>query len=305
MVQRKERNHGSISRNLFLISHMFYPLLLFCIFWIGINVTSIALAFERTVNGVTQFAGFYNFAEFFKKLANPMDEAHISILNTIKFNLISYICTIPLYFIFSYYLFKKFIGSKAFGLIVMIPQAFSSFIISVLFMKFIGELPTLLSNSGVSNPPNFLYGDKYVLGVQLFYCIWTGFAEGLIIYPNAMRAIPGEILEAAEIDGAGMWHEFFDIVMPLIFPTFITCFVMAISGFFGASGALVLFYEWKAPTSASLIGYYMTKEIMMTSDINTTYPLMSAGGIIFTVIAAPATFGIKALLEHICPAEEY
>ena len=305
MIQQKKRTHGNISRNLFLISHMFYPLLLFCIFWIGVNVSSLTLAFEKTVGGVKQFAGLENFAEFLRKLADPMDEAHYAILNTIKFNLINYVCTIPLYFIFSYYLFKKFIGSKAYGLLVMIPQAFSGFIISVLFMKFIGELPTLLSNAGVANPPNFLRDDRYTLGVQLFYCIWTGFAEGLIIYPNAMRAIPGEIIEAAEIDGAGMWHEFFNIVMPLIFPTFITCFVMAISGFFGASGALVLFYEWKAPTSASLIGYFMTKEIMMAGNVDEVYPLMSAGGMIFTLIAAPTTFGVKALLEHICPAEEY
>lgn len=305
MIRQKKRRHADVSKYLFLVSHMFYPLLLFCIFWIGVNVSSLTLAFEKTVNGVKQFAWFQNFGDFFKKLANPLDEAHISLLNTIKFNLISYVCTIPLFFIFSYYLFKKFIGSKAFGLLVMIPQAFSGFIISVLFMKFVSEIPTLLANNGMTNPPNLLYDDKYAMGVQLFYCIWTGFAEGLIIYPNAMRAIPGEILEAAEIDGAGMWHEFFDIVMPLIFPTFTTCFVLAISGFFGASGALVLFYEWKAPTSASLIGYFMTKEIMVASNVDEIYPLMSAGGIIFTLIAAPVTFAVKAILEHICPAEEY
>ena len=305
MKNKKAFKGADISKTIFIASHLFYPLLLFCIFWIGVNISSLALAFEKTVDGVKMFAGFENFSMFFKKLANPIDEAHISLLNTVKFNLILYVVTIPLYFILSYYLFKKFIGSKVFGLLVMIPQAFSGFIISVLFMKFVGEAPTLLSNLGVQNPPNFLRDDKYVLWVQLFYCAWTGFAEGLIIYPNAMRAIPQEMLEAAEIDGAGMWHEFFDIVMPLIFPTFTTCFILAISGFFGASGALTLFYEWKAPTAASLIGYYMTKEIMMTDNVNLTYPLMSAGGMIFTLIAAPITFGVKAFLEKICPAEEY
>lgn len=305
MSIKKKTKSDRLSKNLFLGVHMFYPLLMFCIFWIGVNVSSLALAFEKTVDGVTRFAGFENFVTFIKQLVNPLDEAHTSLLNTIKFNLITYVITIPLYFIFSYYIFKNFVGSKIFGLIVMIPQAFSGFIISVLFMKFVGEVPTLLTNLGVENPPNLLFDDKYVLGVQIFYCVWTGFAEGLIIYPNAMRAIPGEILEAANIDGAGMWQEFFKIVMPLIFPTFITCFVLALSGFFGAAGALTLFYEWKAPTAASLIGYYMTKEVMVASNTNEVYPIVSAGGIIFTCVAAPITFAVKALLEHICPAEEY
>ncbi len=301
---RKTRR-STLSEKAFLGVHMFYPLLLFLVFWVYLNASSVVMAFQKTENGVTTFAGLENFKIFWRMLVTPGQELNTSLKNTVVFNLTSYILTIPLYFIFSYYIFKKYRGSKLFSLLIMIPQAFSSFIISVLFMKIIGEVPALLASMGVENPPNLLMDDRYTLGVQLFYCVWIGFCEGLIIYPNAMRAIPGELLEAAQVDGCRLKDEFFRIVMPLIFPTFITSFVLALSGFFGAGGALVLFYEWKAPESASLIGYYMQKEIMMASNPDAVYPIMAAGGLIFTAIAAPVTFGVKWLLEKICPAVEY
>ncbi len=301
----KRKKRGNLSEKAFITSHIFYPLLMFLVFWVLVNVESIILAFQKIENGVPEFAGFVNFVEFWKMLVTPGTELSISLVNTIKFNLITWVITIPLYFIFSFYIFKKYVGTKMFGLLVMIPQAFSSFVISVLFMKIIGEVPSLLANMGVENPPNLLLDDKYVLGVQIFYCIWIGFCEGLIIYPNAMRAIPGEILEAAQVDGCGLMDEFLRIVMPLIFPTFITSFVMALSGFLGASGALVLFYEWKAPASGSLVGYFMQKEIMMAANPDLVYPVMAAGGLIFTAIATPVTFGVKRILEKICPAVEY
>ena len=302
----KPRYRNGRGTKFFLFAHMFYPLLLFLIFWVCVNFTSLFLAFEKTVDGVKTFAGLENFEKFLSKLNNPFDEASISLKNTVKFNLINYVITLPLYFIFSYYIFKKFPGTKMIKLLVMIPQAFSSFIISILFLKLMGEVPRLLTNTfGMTDVPNFLFDDKYVLGVQIFYCIWTGFAMGLIIYPNAMRAIPKELLESAQIDGAGMWHEFFNIIMPLIFPTFVTSFVTSIAGFFGASGALVLFYSWNAPTSASLMGYYMDKMILNAANVNEVYPVMAAGGLIFTAIAAPLTFGVKAILDKICPSVEY
>ncbi len=301
----KRIKRSTLGEKAFIGVHIFYPLLMFLVFWVYLNFSSIVMAFQKTENGVTGFAGLSNFAQFWSMLTTPGEELHTSLGNTVKFNLISYVLTIPLYFIFSYYIFKKYRGSKMFSLLIMIPQAFSSFIISVLFMKIVAEVPTLLVSLGVENPPNLLMDDKYVLGVQLFYCIWIGFCEGLIIYPNAMRAIPREMLEAAQMDGATVKDEFFRIVMPLIFPTFITSFVLALSGFFGAGGALVLFYEWKAPESASLVGYFMQKEIMLASNPNAVYPVMAAGGLIFTAIAAPVTFGVKWILEKICPAVEY
>jgi len=47
--------------------------------------------------------------------------------------------------------------------------------------------------------------------------MWTGFC--MTILSAALKAVPGEILEAARIDGASEWRVFWSILVPLILPT--------------------------------------------------------------------------------------
>lgn len=46
----------------------------------------------------------------------------------------------------------------------------------------------------------------------------------ILLYLSALAAIPNEIYEAAEIDGAGSWQKFFKVSLPLIVPT--TAFIL-------------------------------------------------------------------------------
>lgn len=70
-----------------------------------------------------------------------------------------------------------------------------------------------------------------VVGVS----IWAGLGGGILIFSAALEAIPEEYYEAARIDGAGTWQEFWHITLPLIRPALlfqtITGFVGGIQGF--------------------------------------------------------------------------
>jgi alpha-glucoside transport system permease protein len=47
--------------------------------------------------------------------------------------------------------------------------------------------------------------------------IWTGFC--MTILSAALKGVPGEILEAANVDGANAWTIFWQILIPMIWPT--------------------------------------------------------------------------------------
>ena len=47
--------------------------------------------------------------------------------------------------------------------------------------------------------------------------IWVGFC--MVILSAGLKGIPGEILEAARVDGAGEWRVFWGIIIPLLMPT--------------------------------------------------------------------------------------
>ncbi len=64
---------------------------------------------------------------------------------------------------------------------------------------------------------------------------WTGY--NTLIYLAAMQAVPGELFEAAALDGAGRWQQFRNVTVPALRPTIL--FTVIVS----AIGSLQLFGE--------------------------------------------------------------
>jgi cellobiose transport system permease protein len=57
---------------------------------------------------------------------------------------------------------------------------------------------------------------------------WTGY--NALIFLAALQAVPQELYEAAELDGAGPWHQFWNITVPLLRPTIIFCTIISTIG---------------------------------------------------------------------------
>lgn len=67
--------------------------------------------------------------------------------------------------------------------------------------------PYWLSDPGVA-----LYGVAIV-------AVWSSIGFGMIVISAALKTIPAECYEAAELDGASRWRQFVSITVPLIVPT--------------------------------------------------------------------------------------
>ena len=303
LIKRLKKNANWKSL-LFQISIYFYPLLLFCVFWVGTNVNSIVMAFQNisALDGTRSFAGLKNFGDFLNGIFGQSDNALLrtSFINSFKMYFINLSICMPLYLLFSFYMFKKMFGSKIYLIIIMLPSIVSSFIVSLIFKRFVNVvLPDIFSEFGVEFPV-LLQDPQYTFGTMLFYMIWLSFSTSLIVYPNAMRAIDPQILESARIDGAGFWREFWSIIMPLIMPTISTFIVIGVSDIFITSGPLVEFFQWNAYPEVYTFGYYFTAKTMTASN-EFEYPLMAAGGLILTLMSTPITFLVKWLLEKVTP----
>jgi multiple sugar transport system permease protein len=60
--------------------------------------------------------------------------------------------------------------------------------------------------------------------------IWKGVGWVAIIALAGLQAIPEHLYEAAEVDGAGIWHGFRFITLPLLTPTLAFLFVVRTIG---------------------------------------------------------------------------
>ena len=266
---RKRGRIGRVKDNLFVYSLIGYPLILFCIFYIGINFNSIILAFQSIDGNGKHFAGFKNFQLFWKEMTGSGSLLFYSLINSLKMYAINLVVCMPLYICFSYLLFKKCLFNRVISFLVMIPAIMSGLVISLVFVNFIGSngpLTQICKMFGINEGKwlNLLYSKEYAFGTTLFYSIWLSFSTSLLVYPTAMRGISPEVFESAKIDGvSNMFQELRYIILPLIYPTLTTFLVTGFAAIFSNGGPLMEFYHTEAPGYVSNMGYYFTRAVLV------------------------------------------
>jgi multiple sugar transport system permease protein len=62
--------------------------------------------------------------------------------------------------------------------------------------------------------------------------IWKGIGWNMVIFLAALQSIPGELVEAASVDGAGAWQRFRRITLPLLRPAVLFVSIMLLIGAF-------------------------------------------------------------------------
>lgn len=179
----------------------------------------------------------------------------------------------------------NFRGRKVYESIVFVPWALSGFTVGVIWKWMFN------GNSGVINDILVRLG---ILDAQIgflsnpktaFYCViiakvWTGMAFFSIVTIAALRTIPKEMYEAADIDGANGSQKFFYITLPSIRALLLlTVLVRAIAMMnapdliFGMTGG--------GPAGRShTISSYIMNEVITT----TSYGKTSAAGVILWLL---------------------
>jgi ABC-type sugar transport system permease subunit len=78
--------------------------------------------------------------------------------------------------------------------------------------------------------PVFLVGPPLPLVAAIIYSIWVYSGYNAVIFMAGLGNVSKDVLEAAQVDGAGRWSTFRHIVFPLISPTTFFLTVLAIIG---------------------------------------------------------------------------
>jgi multiple sugar transport system permease protein len=115
------------------------------------------------------------------------------------------------------------------------PVILSSVVVSIVWSRLLddrGPLNSLLRGLGVSHPPGWLSDpDMALYSVASIVC-WQMLGFCVVVYLAGLQGIPPELLEAAEIDGAGPLRRFRAVTWPLLAPSLtINTVVLLISAF--------------------------------------------------------------------------
>lgn len=94
-----------------------------------------------------------------------------------------------------------------------------------------GTLDTVLHTAGLGALSQHWLGDPAVVNFSLAgTSVWRYMGLNFVLFLGAIQSIPGQIYEAAEIDGANRWHQFRYIIAPGIRRIIGLSFILAISG---------------------------------------------------------------------------
>lgn len=303
MQTAKKKKSKTRKQFLFLIAITAVPLVQFAIFYVGVNLNSILLAFRYySFDTGYSFAGFGNFERVFYEIANN------ALYKTMFVNsLITYVVYvgvgITLALLFSYFIYKKMPLAGVFRIVLFLPSIISSVIMVLLFKYFTeSAIPTLLNNFFDIEMSGFLSTTKTAQPVLLFYMVWAGFGPQVLMFTGAMNNISDAVVESAQMDGITPVKEFVFITVPLIWPTFVTFMVVSVAGIFTNQLNLYSFFGTGATTSLWTFGYYLYHQASMSNLPE--YPFLAAVGILFTLIAVPLTFLVRWLLEKFGPSAD-
>ncbi len=117
----------------------------------------------------------------------------------------------------------RFYGKRLVQALVFLPWAVPTFLSALtwawLFNPTIGPLPHWLAALGILSEPYNILGDPdLAMWGPITANVWFGIPFFAITLLAALQSIPGELYEAAEIDGASAWQTFTKITLPFLAP---------------------------------------------------------------------------------------
>lgn len=286
---------------IFYIVTLAFPIIQFLIFYVGVNSNSVLLAFQNYDETTSRYFGFTlsNFSDFFRELTTKSVFRY-----AFKNSLIAYVAGLifgtGFSLIFSYYIFKKYPLHGTMKVVLFIPSIISGVVLVTVFSQFVNNVIPEFWQLITGNKIEGLINNRETRFVTvLFYCVWISFGGSILLYVGAMNNISDSVIEAGKLDGVNTLQELVYLIIPLIYPTFVTFMVVAVGGIFTNQLALYSFFAGGAENEVNTFGYYLYVRTI-TAD-RADYPRLSAIGLLMTLIMAPLTLFVKWLLEKLGP----
>lgn len=128
-------------------------------------------------------------------------------------------------FFIAYMLNKAIRGAKLFRSVFFLPNLIGGIVLGYIWQLLLNGV---LAKWGLSLVLDAKYG---FIGMVIVTC-WQSIGYQMIIYIAGLQAIPHDLIEAAEVDGASSRQITFRIIIPLMMPTVTVCSFLTLTGGF-------------------------------------------------------------------------
>ncbi|MDP8925777.1 MAG: sugar ABC transporter permease [Actinomycetota bacterium] len=189
---------------LIILAIAFYPVL----YGMVLSLT------DSTISGFGSFTGVENYVDMFQD-----SDFRVGFYNTVIFTVVSVTLEFVLGLGIALAVNRAFRGRGLVRAAILVPWAFPTVISAVMwrlmFQNQIGIIQYVASQLGVISEP--ILGDRTLLLIgAIAVDVWKTTPFMALLLLAGLQTIPGEVYEAARVDGANVLQRFFRITLPLL-----------------------------------------------------------------------------------------
>lgn len=176
----------------------------------------------------TEFIGLDNYRQFFSE---PFLVK--GFINTFIFGFVTSAAKVVLGLLLGLLLTSQIIARGYLRSVVFFPVLVSTVGVGITFKilmdPFDGMINQALASIGITGP-GWLTDPHLALYSVALVDVWKGVGIATLIYIAGLVAIPQEYYEAARVDGASAWQNFWAITLPLVMPATGTVILLSLIG---------------------------------------------------------------------------
>jgi multiple sugar transport system permease protein len=188
-------------------------------FWLSLNEYSVRVA------GLSRFVGFANYTD-----ALSSDRFWAAFGTTFLFTAVSVTLELVIGIAMALAMHQAFKGRALLRTVVLVPWAVLTVVTAItwqtVFEPTLGPVNTILRAIGLPGGDIVWLGEEgWALAVMVFADVWkTAPFMGLLLLAG-LQVIPGDVYEAARVDGATAWQRFVRITLPLLKPAILVALI--------------------------------------------------------------------------------
>lgn len=207
-------------------------LALFGAFVILPGLASFVWAFTRWDGlGERTWAGLFNF----KWLLLESDVFWFALRNNLFLMLAPALVVVPTALFFATLIHRGVWGGAVFRVVFLFPNMLGGIAATLLWMSAYdphgGLVNTALVAMGFEGFADFAWlSQEHLYGALLPIYLWMACGFNLVLYLAAMEGIPTDLYEAADLEGASAFRQFFSITVPLIWEVLVISAVFLVIG---------------------------------------------------------------------------
>jgi raffinose/stachyose/melibiose transport system permease protein len=195
-------------------------LILFLVFQFFPSIATVAFSFTditRTGYREVSFVGFANYAEFFRPA--QFAEKWTAIRNSVVFAVAVVLIQNALALLFAVILNRAWKGRAIFRGVLFLPVILGITVNALVWRLMFNPFGGIINNivMGFGGESQLFFADpNLAFPLIIFVQVWSYVGYSTVIFLSGLQAIPAPLYEAARVDGARGWKQFWSITFPML-----------------------------------------------------------------------------------------